>query len=364
MKTLLPLVKSYIKNSFSVIEDLRDLHLPPEVKLFSADATLMYTNIDTLTGVTSIKHFLSDNRDNLPDNFPTKLFLHILHIVMENNVFYFDNTYWLQLAEAAMGTPAACAYATISYGQHKIAVILPTFSSNLLYFKWYIDDIFGIWLPPSNNKLATWEAFKACINNWGSLTWVIEEPSTTTNFLDLTLTITDSRISTATFQKPIYLYLYIPPTSAHPPSCFKGLIVGELRRYWLQNDAHNFKEILSKVIIRLIDRGHKIVHLAPLLLKAAETLDNKQTCPLNENDNTLYIHWGYQPHGLHRAVIRKIYNDTLSQSLDYDKMQVDISRPRNLRDALTCTELSLPNALNLNKIIEQLHSQQLNDNNN
>jgi len=135
MKTLLPLVKSYIKNSFSVIEDLRDLHLPPEVKLFSADATLMYTNIDTLTGVTSIKHFLSDNRDNLPDNFPTKLFLHILHIVMENNVFYFDNTYWLQLAEAAMGTPAACAYATISYGQHKIAVILPTFSSNLLYFK-------------------------------------------------------------------------------------------------------------------------------------------------------------------------------------------------------------------------------------
>ncbi len=46
----------------------------------------MYTNIDTLTGVTSIKLFLSDNRDNLPDDFPTKLYLHIVHIVMENNV--------------------------------------------------------------------------------------------------------------------------------------------------------------------------------------------------------------------------------------------------------------------------------------
>ena len=65
---------------------MRDLNLPPEAKLFSADATSMYTNIDTLTGVTSIKLFLSDNRDNLPDDFPTKLYLHIVHIVMENNV--------------------------------------------------------------------------------------------------------------------------------------------------------------------------------------------------------------------------------------------------------------------------------------
>jgi hypothetical protein len=104
----------------------------------------MYTNIDMLTGVTSIKHFLSDNRDNLPDDFPTKLFLNILHIVMENNVFYFGNTYRLQLAGVAMGTPAACAYATISYGQDENAVILPTFSSNLLYFKRCINDIFRI----------------------------------------------------------------------------------------------------------------------------------------------------------------------------------------------------------------------------
>jgi len=124
----------------------------------------------------------------------------------------------------------------------------------------------------------------------------------------------------------------------------------------------NFKEILSKFIIQLTDRRHKIEHLAPLLLKAAKTLDNKQTRPCNENNNTLYIHWGYHPHGLQWTVIRKIYNDTLSQSVDYDKMQVAISRPRNLRDTLTRTELSLPNDLNLNKIIEHLRSQQPNDN--
>jgi hypothetical protein len=31
------------------------------------------------------------------------------------------------------------------------------------------------------------------------------------------------------------LYLYIPPLSAHPTSCFKGFITGEILRYWNQN---------------------------------------------------------------------------------------------------------------------------------
>jgi hypothetical protein len=58
MKELLPMVRSYIKNSFSVIKDLKNIQLPPEARLFSADATSMYTNIETLTGITSIKNFL------------------------------------------------------------------------------------------------------------------------------------------------------------------------------------------------------------------------------------------------------------------------------------------------------------------
>jgi hypothetical protein len=37
-------------------------------------------------------------------------------------------------------------------------------------------------------------------------------------------------------------------------------------------------------------------------------------------------------------------------------MQVAISRPKNLRDALTRTELSLPNNFDLNEVIEGLRS--------
>jgi hypothetical protein len=58
MKELLPLIKSYIHNSFQIIEDLKTLEIPENALLFSADAVSMYTNINTDVGITSIKEFL------------------------------------------------------------------------------------------------------------------------------------------------------------------------------------------------------------------------------------------------------------------------------------------------------------------
>jgi hypothetical protein len=111
-----------------------------------------------------------------------------------------------------LGTPAACTYATISYGEFENSTIL-----TILYYRRYIDNIIGIWLPPKTNKDTTWTSFKNTLNNWGSLKWTIENPSLKTTFLDLNLSIQNSRIVTTTFQKRSQPHLYIPPTSAQPP---------------------------------------------------------------------------------------------------------------------------------------------------
>jgi hypothetical protein len=58
MKDLLPLVKSYTKNSSDVINDLKNLDIPENARLFSADAKSMYTNIDTNVGIQSFQDFL------------------------------------------------------------------------------------------------------------------------------------------------------------------------------------------------------------------------------------------------------------------------------------------------------------------
>jgi hypothetical protein len=176
MKELLPFVQPYIKNSYTAIEDLANMEIPENAKLFSADAMSMYTNIDTGTGINAIENFLCDNSENLPLDFPATLFLDILKIVMENNIFRFGDSYWLQLSGTAMGTPVACAYATVSLWQHENTVRMPRFSANLLYLKRYINDIFGIWLPAANDSNNTWEDFKGTLNAWGSLRWVRNHP--------------------------------------------------------------------------------------------------------------------------------------------------------------------------------------------
>jgi hypothetical protein len=51
MKDLLPLVKSYLKNSATVVDDLKHINLPKWALLFSTNAKSMYTNIDTPTGI-------------------------------------------------------------------------------------------------------------------------------------------------------------------------------------------------------------------------------------------------------------------------------------------------------------------------
>jgi hypothetical protein len=298
-KELLPLVESYLKNSATLIKTLQNLHIPDNALLFTADATSMYTNIDIETGLASIRHLLHSNKDKVPSNFPSNLFLTILEIVMQNNIFSFADTFWLQLCGTAMGTPVACSYATLTFGDYENTTLLPMFKDNLLFYRRYIDDILGIWLPSSNNK-HTWNKFKEKLNNWGKLKWSLEDPSKQVHFLDLTINLTESSINFSTYQKPLNLYLYIPPLSAHPNSCLKGLIKGEMNRYWLQNNPQDFQILLTKFIERLHARGHTITDLAPVLLQAAASLTHhKMNRKENDNeDSTLYIHWKYHPKGL------------------------------------------------------------------
>jgi hypothetical protein len=151
---------------------------------------------------------------------------------MNNNIFSFGDTYWQQLQGSAMGTPAAPLYSITTYGYFENMRILNTFHRNLLYYKRYIDDIFGFWVDMPET---TWEDFKQTLDQFGQLCWNLEDRTTSTNFLDLQINIINDKIQTKTFQKELKLYLYIPPTSAHPSSYFKGLITGELICYWTQN---------------------------------------------------------------------------------------------------------------------------------
>ena len=258
-----------------------------------------------------------------------------------------------------MGTSAACMWATIYFAVHEMGKLEPTYGRHLLLFKRFIDDIFGIWIGNSNG--IEWDNFKNDTNNFGILTWEFEEPATTVNFLDLTISIERNRIRTTTYQKKLNLYQYIPPNSAHPPGMMKGIIYGLMRNYRRQNtkDA-DYNTMVIKLFHRHVARGwnkavmkdyiltahSKISQLAmsqPTRLPTGTPPNMPTPSPTITNKERLFIHMEYHPNDIPKKSVRAIYEhcckSTFEEVLDIQQTTIAYSRPPNLKDTLTKAKL-------------------------
>lgn len=79
---------------------------PPFALLFTCDATLMHTNIDTDHTIIVITWWHNDlfKRGLLPENFPLDAVLSAMVIIMRNNLCEFGGLYFLQILGTYMGT--------------------------------------------------------------------------------------------------------------------------------------------------------------------------------------------------------------------------------------------------------------------
>jgi hypothetical protein len=103
----------------------------------------MYTNIDPTEGTEVLKLYLNKYKDKVKDEVTNiELILLLTRLVMNNNVFQFGDTYWLQKIGTAMGTPCACVYAMIFFAWFEQTRIQIKYKNNLVMYKRQIDDIF------------------------------------------------------------------------------------------------------------------------------------------------------------------------------------------------------------------------------
>jgi hypothetical protein len=180
---------SYLRDSANLLSELKQLPpLPAGSKLASADAVSMYTNMDTPHVISTVRKWLLRHQRSLPSDFHIDLVTEAISIVMTQNVFQFDDTYWIQTCGAAMGTSVACVLATIYYSYHEETSILPTYGNGgpLLFYRRFIDDGFIIWTPTV--PYAAFDKFKSDLS-FGKLTWTADNPDDSVNFLDLTLVV-------------------------------------------------------------------------------------------------------------------------------------------------------------------------------
>ena len=173
----------------------------------------MYTNIPTHMALNLIRKYLTQHQRKCNEDYPHDMVRVGLCLIMTLNIFTFGDLTFKQLNGTAMGTPPAPPYATIYYGIHE-EKFLPHHSRRVIYYRRFIDDVIGIWCPNTNPQLDAleWNAFKNKMNAFPGLTWEFSEPSTTVNFMDMTVTINKSnKIETTLLKKRLNLHLYIPP---------------------------------------------------------------------------------------------------------------------------------------------------------
>jgi hypothetical protein len=363
LQKVIKLCLSYIEDSIQVITELNELSpLPKGATIFSADATSMYTNIDIDHGLESIKLWLERHQHEFPKDFPPiELICEGLELVMKNNIFEFGETTWHQLQGTAMGTSVAPTFATIYYAYHEETAILNS-SIKPYYYKRKIDDTITIMLDYTNIKH---KEFMNIMNNFSngknkSLEWIATKPSATIDFLDLTIKIEpNGTINTKTYQKKLNLYLYIPPKSAHPPGVLKGLIYGNIRKFWLQNsDKKDFRILTKNFYNHLCNRGHKSTEIKNIFISAAkhiqkQLLKNNKTEEPKQQINKIYLHVPYHPQQMSRQQLQESFktscknilhgnanDDTTSPNTTSNNlMNVAYSRPKNIRDLICRTKL-------------------------
>jgi len=354
---------SYLKSSFDLKLQLSQLDIPPfRASLFTADAVAMYTNIPTGRALRKIKEHLRDNSDRYSADIPIEATLDGLDMVMRLNIFTFGDMTFLQKRGTAMGAPPAPQIATIYYATEE-AIFLPNFQSRLLYYRRYLDDVFGIWLhheDPAQDALA-WQQFQTAMNSNTGLTWKVSERSQRADFLDLTLTLNQGVISTTLFEKPLNLHLYIPPHSAHAPGLLPGIVFGTLFRiHTLCTDAEDKDQRTRTFYYRLKARGYQADKLQPLFHKAIErarTYTGPSVDADTATERPVFFHLQFHPedpppHLIQRAwrecVLDPKYKQPLwllqnpktKKACNVRRMIIAFRRPMNLGNLLSHRDLN------------------------
>jgi hypothetical protein len=66
----LDFIPSYVKYSNTLLKVVKVINLSSEGKIFAADASCMYTNIDVNTGLHTFQNHFNDYHEKIPPNFP------------------------------------------------------------------------------------------------------------------------------------------------------------------------------------------------------------------------------------------------------------------------------------------------------
>lgn len=247
LKPLLPLIPTICQSSSEALQSIKTQTFPSTAIICTADVKALYPSIPTALGLDCIQRLLEMSNKFTASKI--RMIIQLMRWVLTNNFIQFNDDIYLQIEGTAMGTPMAPTYAVLF-----MFAIERQHIKRALYYKRYIDDIFGIFNSASDfNDFV--QAINSVIPDRLKLEAIIYGSEGI--FLDIQFKLVDGILSHQIYQKPNNSYAYIPTLSDHPRSMFRSFVLEELKRYYRNCSSFNtFTNIASSFMTRLQKRGY------------------------------------------------------------------------------------------------------------
>ena len=249
---------SFLKDTYDLLNKVKQIKMPSDCILMSADVTSLYTNMHLNRTLACARLILNKYPDA---SRPDSALLGLLEIILKNNDFAFDNKFFVQTTGIAMGKKFAPALANIYLIDldNKITrgfeLIKPLF-----YFR-YLDDIIMAW-PGTLDQLLR---FVTILNaHIPGIKLTITHNPQSIEFLDVTfhkrsigsnLCVLDTR----PFFKSTGSHQLLHCISFHPPHMSPGVLKSQIIRFKrLSSSYFDYSQACSVLFDALKHRGYSL----------------------------------------------------------------------------------------------------------
>jgi hypothetical protein len=247
---------SYLKDSQHLLQKCNELKIEyTNIYLYSMDFESLYTNIDKLDACNRITEYMTSylNEDYIQ---PFALYT-LLLIIFENNVFAYNNTFYVQINGLAMGCicgPSVASLYVYILEKHWLSINHP-----ILYGR-FIDDIFMVTDVKLNEDIFSKNFLNLNLN-------IVHEKKI--NFLDLSISFNTiiRKLEFSLYVKPTNTFSYLHTESNHPHFIFKNIpksLFIRIRRICTNDIDYYF--FTRKLILQLLSRGYDYKNLFSIQL--------------------------------------------------------------------------------------------------
>ena len=213
-------VTSYLRDTTDFLNNIPE-NVPKDTILVSFDIDSLYSNIPHALGLEAVDYWLEKYPETLNPRFTKEFILDGIKLILENNIFCFNDTYFKQVKGTAMGTKFAPVYATLTIGyleEKLLNIIEKDYDADFqhffkTYWKRFLDDCFIPWTKSE----AELKAFHGILNNLHKdIKFTIQGSPNEQPFLDVMVQNKDGRLETDIYYKETDSKQYLLFTSCHP----------------------------------------------------------------------------------------------------------------------------------------------------